>query len=229
MVKDVAVIIPALNEEKSIQKVIHDIPKDLVNEIVVVDNSSTDETAVKAAETGVTVIKESVRGYGSACHSGLEYLKTKLWQPDIVVFLDGDYSDYPEEMKKLLEPIINRGYDLVLGARTIDKEEKHAMSYQQVLGNRLLIFIIRLLYRHKYRDLGPFRAIKYTKLIQLDIKDRSYGWTTEMQLKALKQNLKILEIPVNYRARIGESKISGSLFNSLKAGFIILMTIFRYL
>jgi glycosyltransferase involved in cell wall biosynthesis len=229
MVPDVVVIIPALNEEPSIQKVIHDIPEDLVSEIVVVDNNSTDRTAVKAAETGVSVIKESIRGYGSACHSGLEYLKSKSWQPNVVVFLDGDYSDYPEDMKKLLEPITDRGYDLVLGARIVDKKEKRAMSFQQILGNRLLILIIRLLYRHKYRDLGPFRAIKYTKLIELDIKDRSYGWTTEMQLKALKHNLKILEIPVNYRARIGESKISGSFFNSLKAGFIILMTIFRCL
>jgi hypothetical protein len=160
----------------------------------------------------------------------VEYLKRKSRQPDIVVFLDGDYSDYPEDMKKLLEPIISdRGYDLVLGARIVDKKEKRAMSYQQILGNRLLIFIIRLLYRHKFRDLGPFRAIKYPKLIELDIKDRSYGWTTEMQLKALKHDLKILEIQVNYRARIGESKISGSFFNSLKAGFTILMTIFRCL
>lgn len=226
---DVAVIIPAFNEVESITKVLSDIPESLVSEVVVVDNNSTDATAENAGKTGATVVREPKQGYGAACHRGLEYLKSKSQKPDIVVFLDGDYSDYPEEMDRLIRPITEEGYDLVIGSRTSGTTEKGAITLQQIFGNRLIVTLIRFLYGHRFTDLGPFRAIRFEKLVELDIRDRTYGWPVEMQLKALKRGLRILEVPVSYRARIGKSKISGTIRGSLKAGGKILFTIFRCL
>lgn len=224
---DVAIIIPVLNEEFAIPLVLRDIPKTLVSEIIVVDNNSTDRSAEQAALCGAIVVHEKKRGYGSACRKGLEYLQSRQQKPDIVVFLDGDYSDYPEEMSLLIEPMVKDGYDLVIGSRTKVKAEKGSMTITQKLGNRLITFMIKLLFGYSFSDLGPFRAIRYEKLIQLGIEDRSYGWTIEMQLKALYHKLKIQEVPVSYRVRIGTSKISGSIVSSLKAGFKIMITIIR--
>ncbi len=227
--QDVAVIIPAFNEAESITKVLSSIPESLVSEVVVVDNNSTDATPENAGKAGATVVRELKQGYGAACHRGLEYLKSKSQKPDIVVFIDGDYSDYPEEMDRLIRPITEEGYDLVIGSRMPDTTEKGAMTQQQILGNRLIIALIRLLYGYRFTDLGPFRAIRFERLVEMGIRDRTYGWPVEMQLKALKQGLKILEVPVSYRVRIGKSKVSGTIRGSLKAGGKILLTILRCL
>jgi glycosyltransferase involved in cell wall biosynthesis len=213
----IAVIIPAFNEAESITRVLSDIPKNLVSEVIVVDNNSDDTTEENARNASATVVNEPRQGYGYACHRGLEYLKSKSRKPDIVVFLDGDYSDYPEEMNKLIQPITEEGHDLVIGSRVPGSMEKGAMTPQQIFGNRLIVFLIRLLYGHRFTDPGPFRAIRFDKLVGLDIENKKYGWPIEMQLKALKQGF-----------RIGKSKISGTLKGSLKAGINILITIFRY-
>jgi glycosyltransferase involved in cell wall biosynthesis len=225
---EIAVIIPAFNEADSITKVLDDIPKGLVSEVVVVDNNSTDATSEKARQAGATVLSEPRQGYGFACLKGVDYLKSRSKNPDIVVFLDADYSDYPEEMASLLTPIIEQDCDLVIGARSPGKRGKGAMPPHQPLGNWLAITLIRLIHGVKFTDLGPFRAIKFDKLIGLDMKDRTYGWPIEMQLKAVKQGLRIGEVPVSYRARIGKSKVSGSVKGSILAGYKIIATIFRY-
>ena len=225
---EIAVIIPAFNEADSITKVLGDIPEDLVSEVVVVDNNSTDDTSEKAQRAGTTVLSEPRQGYGFACLKGVDYLKSKPENPDITVFLDADYSDYPEEMASLVRPIIEQDYDLVIGSRSPGKREKGAMPPHQLLGNRLATILVRLLYGVKFSDLGPFRAIKFNKLIGLDMQDQTYGWPLEMQLKAVKQGLRICEVPVSYRARIGKSKVSGNLKGSLLAGYKIIATILRY-
>ena len=182
--ENTAVIIPVYNESESIAKVLDDIPKDLVNEIVVVDNGSSDGSDIIAADHGATVLKESERGYGAACLKGIDYLKKTL-KPQILVFLDGDYSDYPEDMIPLIEKI-NAGYDFVLGSRVLGVESGIAkLSSHSILGNKLAGFFLRLLFRGNYTDLGPFRAIRFNKLIQLNMADRNYGWTMEMQIKAV--------------------------------------------
>ena len=225
---DIAAIIPAYNEEKAIGKVIREIPKDLVTEIVVVNNNSDDNTKKIALSEGATVIDEPKRGYGQACLKGIDYLKNKSPQTDIVVFMDGDHSDYPAELSKLVNPIIKNGMDMVIGSRTLGKAEKGALTPQQIFGNRLATTLIRILYGTRYTDLGPFRAIKFSSLLELKMQDTNYGWTTEMQIKAAKQKLNISEIPVNYRSRIGTSKISGTIKGSISAGYKIIKTIFRY-
>jgi glycosyltransferase involved in cell wall biosynthesis len=224
--KTVMVIIPALNEEESIPLVIRDIPKDIAEEIVVVDNGSTDNTASVARESGATVLREERRGYGYACLKGIEYARQK--QPDIVVFLDGDYSDYPEEMSSLVKPIIEDGYDMVLGSRLMGRRQKGSMPPQSVYGNKFGTFLIRLLFGFSYTDLGPFRAIRFDRLLDLNMQDRTYGWTVEMQIKAVKKGYKIKEVPVNYRVRIGKSKVSGTIKGTIMASYKILLTIFRY-
>jgi len=225
----IIVIIPALNEADSIAKVLADIPKSLVTEVVVVNNNSSDSTAEKAINSGATVLDEPRQGYGFACRKGVEYLTSKSNKPDIVVFMDADYADYPGEIANLIKPIIEQNYDMVIGSRTLGRREKGAMSLQQVFGNWLATIFIRLLYRVKFTDLGPFRAIKFDKLTGLDMRDKTYGWPIEMQLKAVKQGLCICEIPVSYRARIGRSKISGTVSGSIVAGYKIITTIFKYL
>jgi glycosyltransferase involved in cell wall biosynthesis len=223
----IAIIIPAYNEERSISKVIAEIPKQLAEEIIVVNNNSTDRTAEVAEQAGAKVLSESFQGYGASCLKGIEYLKTK--PVGIVVFLDGDFSDYPGEMENLLTPIINDDFDFVLGSRVLGKREKGALPIQSKIGSIITGFLIKLFWNIKYTDLGPFRAIKFDKLISLNMKDKWFGWTVEMQIKAAKQKLRILEVPVRYRKRIGKSKVTGTIKGSFMAGIIILKTIFAEL
>lgn len=220
----ISVIIPAYNEEHSIAKVIDDIPKDKVSEIIVVDNNSTDNTKEVAQKAGATVLFEEEKGYGAACLKGIDYLhETNV---DIVVFVDGDYSDYPEELINLVNPIETENYDFVVGSRVIGEREEGALPFQSRIGSIVAGGLIRLFWNVKYTDLGPFRAIKYGKLLELNMKDRWFGWTVEMQIKAVKKNYKILEIPVKYRKRIGKSKVTGTLKGTIMASIIILKTIF---
>lgn len=223
----IKVIIPAYNEENSIANVINDIPK-IVNEVIVVNNNSNDETATNASNAGATVLTEVKKGYGYACLKGMDYIANQPIKPEIIVFLDGDYSDYPEELTKLVEPIIKDHIDLVIGARDKKLRAKHSMTLQQVFGNWLATFLMKMFYGARFTDLGPFRAIKYEKLLALQMEDKTYGWTVEMQLKALKQKLSYVEVPVKYRERIGVSKVSGTLKGAVYAGFIILGWIFKY-
>lgn len=223
------VIIPAFNEENSVGNVVKDIPKNLVREIIVVNNNSTDKTAVNATNAGALVLEEKRMGYGNACLKGIEHITQKETKPNIVVFLDADYSDYPEEMIDLITPIINGDMDMVIGSRALGNLEKGSMTPQQVFGNWLATFLLKLFYGVRYTDLGPFRAIKYNSLIALGMKNKTYGWTVEMQVKAAKQKMKTCEIPVNYRVRIGFSKVSGTVKGTIGAGYKIITTIFKYL
>ncbi len=229
MPHEIAVVIPACNEEASIARVISDIPANLVIEVVVVDNNSTDATAENARNAGATVIHAPCQGYGYACQKGVDYLSTGGRKPDIITFLDGDYSDYPEEIIALVKPVIEQGFDLVIGSRLLGMKNKRTMPLHQFIGNRLLTLLIRVLYGVRFTDLGPFRAIKYDKLEELDIRDRTYGWTAEMQVKAVKQGLRITEVPVSYRERIGKSKITGTFKGTVLALYKILVVIFRNL
>lgn len=224
----VFVIIPAHNEEQSIHRVIDEIPVGLVTEIIVVNNASTDATAERAERAGATVLTEPTPGYGRACLKGIEYLKAKAQPNDIVVFLDGDYSDYPEHMTELVSPVETGRADLVVGSRALGTRAKGSMTFPQRFGNWLATSLLRLLYKVRFSDLGPFRAIRYESLVLLGMQDQTYGWTVEMQLKAAKLKLKCMEVPVNYRRRIGLSKISGTIKGAVMAGYKILYTIFRY-
>ncbi|MEM8938137.1 MAG: glycosyltransferase family 2 protein [Bacteroidota bacterium] len=226
---DIRVIIPAFNEQNAVGLVIDEIPKDLVSEIIVVDNGSTDDTFEQARSRGATVLKEPTRGYGKACLKGLSHIAHSSTQPDIVVFLDGDYSDFPEQMSELVQPIIHDKADLVIGSRALGQKQKGSMTLQQVFGNWLATKLIKLFYGVKYSDLGPFRAVTYESLLTIDMQDQTYGWTVEMQLKAAKLNLRSMDIPVNYRKRIGISKVSGTIKGTIGAGFKIIYTIFKYL
>ncbi len=223
----IKVIIPAYNEADSIAKVINDIPN-TVEEIIVVNNNSSDATEVNAKKAGATVLTENNKGYGYACLKGLNYIKKQGEKPDIIVFLDGDYSDYPEELTKIIDPILNNNIDLVIGSRVKELREDGSMTLPQIFGNWLASSLMRLLFKAKFTDLGPFRAIKYKKLLELDMQDKTYGWTVEMQLKAIKQNLTYTEVPVNYRNRIGVSKVSGTIKGAIFAGAKILVWIFKY-
>ena len=225
--RSIKVIIPAYNEADSIANVINDLP-DIVDEVIVVSNNSTDNTETNAENAGATVLKENRRGYGYACLKGMEYVAKQDNHPDIIVFLDGDYSDYPEELLKIVNPIINDDIDFVIGARVKRLREKGSMTPQQVFGNWLATFLMKFMFSAKFTDLGPFRAIKYDKLLALNMEDKTYGWTVEMQLKALKQKLSYIEVPVNYRNRIGVSKVSGTVKGSIFAGVKILGWIFKY-
>ena len=218
------VIIPAYNEEQSIGKVISAIPRDLISEVVVVNNNSSDNTVSAAKSAGATVLHEIVQGYGASCLTGIDYLRER--NCEIAVFMDGDYSDFPEQTKLLIEPIIQDNYDFVLGSRVLGNREKGALPIQSRIGSIVSSFLIRLFWKVKYTDLGPFRAIKLEKLLELNMKDKWYGWTVEMQIKAAKKKYKILEIPVSYRKRIGTSKVTGTLKGTFMASFIILKTIF---
>ena len=223
----IKVIIPAYNEAESIGKVIKHLPS-YVNEIIVVNNNSTDDTAKNALQAGATILTELNSGYGNACLNGLNYLEQQTQKTDIVVFLDGDFSDYPEELTKIVAPIIEKNVDFVLGARVKNLREKGAMKPQQIFGNWLATFLMRLFYKSEFTDLGPFRAIKYKTLQALKMQDPTYGWTVEMQLKILKQKYIYKEIPVKYRNRIGVSKVSGTLKGSIFAGIKILTWILKY-
>ena len=223
------VIIPAFNEENSIKEVLKEIPADLVREVIVVNNNSNDATPTNAREGGATVLDEPRQGYGFACLKGIDHLKQKAEAPDIVIFIDADYSDYPEEMRDLVKPIIEDEHDMVIGSRSLGDREKGSMTPQQVFGNWLATFLIRLFYGVRFTDLGPFRAIRYDSLLKINMKDQTYGWTVEMQLKAAKKKMKTMEIPVRYRRRIGKSKVSGTIKGTIGAGYKIITTIFKYL
>lgn len=223
------VIIPAFNEEMSIGKVISEIPRDLATRVIVINNGSADSTAAVARKADALVLDEPRPGYGYACLRGIDYCIRQEPQPDVVVFMDGDYSDYPEEMAALVQPILQNKADLVIGSRALGVREKGSMTIPQVFGNWLATNLLNLFFKVRFTDLGPFRAIRFSSLMQLDMRDRTYGWTVEMQLKAAKQKLRCMEVPVRYRKRIGFSKISGTVKGTVMAGYRILYTVFRYL
>ena len=223
------IIIPAYNEEHSIGKVIVAIPKGTVRDIIVCNNNSTDNTAHVAKSEGAVVVDALKKGYGFACLKGMEHIAKNDVKPDIVVFLDGDYSDYPEEMVLLIAPIINDNYDLVIGSRALGELESGSMTPQQIFGNWLATTLIRAFYKYEFTDLGPFRAIKYSSLLDIQMKDEDFGWTVEMQVKAAKMKMKCTEVAVNYRKRIGKSKVSGTVKGTILAGHKILWTIFKLL
>jgi glycosyltransferase involved in cell wall biosynthesis len=220
-----AVIIPVFNERESLPLVVADIPRQLVAEIVVVDNGSTDGTDLVAKNLPVRLVREGRRGYGSACLAGVSTLAAS--PPEVIVFLDGDYSDHPEEMPRLLDAIA-RGADLVIGSRALGRREPGALLPQARFGNLFACFLIRLLYGYRYTDLGPFRAIRWDAYQRLEMRDTNFGWTCEMQVKAVRKKLRIAEVPVSYRRRVGVSKITGTLAGTLAAGYKILWTIARY-
>ncbi|MEJ7822877.1 MAG: glycosyltransferase family 2 protein [Chitinophagaceae bacterium] len=224
----IVVIIPAYNEENSIAKVIHDIPAGLVHEVIVVNNNSNDATDVNARNAGATILHEERPGYGYACLKGIEYAKQLQPLPDIVVFIDADYSDHPEEMHLLVQPILNEGMDMVIGSRALGKKETGSMTIPQVFGNWLATRLLKTFYNVSYTDLGPFRAIRYDKLMEINMQDTTYGWTVEMQVKAAKLKMKTVEVAVSYRKRIGISKISGTVKGTVLAGYKIITTIFKY-
>ena len=220
-----SVVIPVFNERESLPLVVADIPKELVSEIVVVDNGSTDGTGAIAAGLPVRVVREERRGYGSACLAGVAALAAG--PPDAIVFLDGDYSDHPEEMPRLLDALA-AGADLVIGSRALGVRERGALLPQARFGNLLACFLIRVLTGHSYTDLGPFRAVRWAAYQRLGMRDTNFGWTCEMQVKAVREKLRIAEVPVSYRRRVGVSKITGTVSGTLRAGYKILWTIARY-
>jgi len=226
----VDLVIPALNEQESLPLVLRDLPA--VRHVYVVDNGSTDRTPQVAAEHGAIVVSEPRRGYGSACLAGLAAIDKAIangeMEPLIVAFIDADFSDHPNQLPTLVQPIATNEFDFVLGSRLLGTREAGAMPPQSIYGNKLACFLMRWLFRIRYTDLGPFRAIRYSSLKRLKMSDRNYGWTIEMQIKAARAELRIQEVPVSYRKRIGTSKISGTISGTFKAGGKILLTIARY-
>ncbi len=207
----------------------NDIPKHLIREIIVCNNNSTDRTAEVATQAGATVVFQPLKGYGNACLKGMEYIARKVTPPNIVVFIDGDYSDHPEELSLLIAPITEGVADMVIGSRALGARESGSMTPQQVFGNWLATYLIRLFFKYSFTDLGPFRAIRYDKLLEINMIDKNFGWTVEMQVKAAKKKLRCTEIPVTYRRRIGVSKVSGTVKGTVLAGYKIILTIFKYL
>jgi glycosyltransferase involved in cell wall biosynthesis len=223
------VIIPVYNEADSIGLVIGEIPKEHVRHIVVCNNNSTDDTPDIARTAGAIVVDAPVRGYGNACLKGMEYISGLNTLPDIVIFLDGDYSDYPGQLPEVVAPIIHENFDMVIGSRALGNMENGAMMPQQVFGNWLATCLIKIFFGYTFTDLGPFRAIRYNKLLELQMADKTYGWTVEMQVKAAKKGFRCKEVPVDYKKRIGESKVSGTIKGTILAGYKILWTIFKSL
>ena len=224
--QSVDVIIPALNEQDALPLVLRDIPRPPVRRVIVADNGSTDRTAEVALKNGAEVVHEPERGYGAACLKALAHLAAD--PPDIVVFLDGDYSDHPDELLSLIDPIRAGDADMVIGSRTRGRQERGALSPQQRAGNAVACGALRLMYRVRYTDLGPFRAIRWGALQALGMQDRNYGWTVEMQIKAAQRGITYREVPVSYRQRIGVSKVSGTVRGSVSAGAKILWLLGRY-
>jgi glycosyltransferase involved in cell wall biosynthesis len=220
---NIAVVIPAFNEARAIASVVRAIPA-WVDRIVVADNASTDATGALAAEAGAHVVREEEPGYGAACLAGIR----SAHDADLVVFVDGDYSDHPEDMADLVDPILEGRAEMVIGSRALGAREPGALTPQQIFGNWLATRLIRLIWGARYTDLGPFRAIRRTALDRLGMADRNYGWTVEMQIRAAEAGLKTLEVPVRYRRRIGVSKVSGTLKGTVMAGTKILYVIGRH-
>jgi glycosyltransferase involved in cell wall biosynthesis len=227
MQKIIDVIIPAHNEEKSIGKVINDIPKDWVRNIIVVCNCCSDNTYNEVENNGGIALIENRKGYGWSCLTGIEFLTPN--PPDIVVFMDGDYSDYPEELPKIIEPMLNdEKIKLVIGSRVLGKREKGSLTPQQIFGNWLATRLLKIFYNSNFTDLGPFRAIDYNSLLNIQMSDKTYGWTIEMQIKIAKKKYHFCEVPVNYKKRIGVSKVSGTIKGTLLAGIKIIFAVFKY-
>lgn len=222
------VIIPAFNEEKSIAKVIQHIPKNYVAEVIVVNNNSNDQTEKVASQAGATVLNETKQGYGAACLKGIAYARNINPAPEIIVFMDGDFADYPEELPNVIAPIVEGKADFVVGSRALGHKQPGALTPQQIWGNKLASFLLWVIYGQKATDLGPFRAIKFNKLLALNMQDTNYGWTVEMQIKAAQNNLAYTEVPVNYKVRIGTSKVSGTVKGTIMASYKILLTLFKY-
>jgi glycosyltransferase involved in cell wall biosynthesis len=226
------VIIPAYNEEVGVVQVLLAIPKGLVREVIVCNNASTDKTAEVAAANGAMVVLQPEMGYGNACLKGMAYIAAKpnSEHPDIVVFIDADYSDHPDELPELVQPIIENKMDLVIGSRASGNLEKGAMTVPQRFGNWLATNLIRIFYKYHFTDLGPFRAVRYSQLVAMNMEDKTFGWTVEMQVKAAKMKMNATEIAVSYRRRIaGKSKVSGTIRGTILAGYKILWTIFKLL
>lgn len=224
------VLIPAWNEEDALPLVLADLPKDWVRQVIVCDNGSTDDTTNAAKTAGAIVVHQPERGYGNACLAGMRYLENLPLseQPDLVVFLDGDYSDFPDELPNVVAPILNDGKDMVIGSRRLGGMEHGAMTFPQRFGNWLAPALIRLFYGYTFSDLGPFRAIRWDKLKALGMRDKNFGWTVEMQVRAAKMKLNCAEVPVRYRKRAaGHSKVSGTIKGTILAGWKIITTIFR--
>ena len=220
----IAAVLPALDEEDALRVVLGELPRDLIRTVIVVDNGSTDRTAEVARSLGATVVREPRRGYGRACLAGLRALPP---ESEIVVFLDADASDFPADARLLVEPILRGEADFVLGSRALGPREAGALLWHQERANRVFTSLIRLLYGHQYTDLGPFRAIRRESLDRLEMRATGFGWTVEMQVKALRRGLRVREVPVRYRKRIGRSKISGNWRASIAAGCKIVWTTLR--
>lgn len=223
------VIIPVYNEADSIAYVIRDLPKNRVRHIIVCNNNSTDDTPEIARRSGAVVVDAPARGYGNACLKGMAYIADQNIKPDIVVFLDGDYSDFPGQLPEVVAPIIHQNFDIVIGSRALGKMEQGAMMPQQIFGNWLATRLIKIFFGYTFTDLGPFRAIRYDRLLELQMADKTYGWTVEMQVKAAKKGFRCKEVAVDYKKRIGESKVSGTIKGTILAGYKILWTIFKSL
>ena len=227
-VANIDVVIPALDEEASLPLVLADLPRPLVRRVVVADNGSADGTARVAREGGAEVVVAPRRGYGSACLAGLAHLR-RTGPPEVVVFVDADYSDHPEELPSLVAPILAGEADLVIGSRVLGRRERGALLPQARAGNLVACLLIRLFYGHRFTDLGPYRAIRWDALERLGMADPDFGWTAEMQVKAVRQGLKAVEVPVSYRRRVGVSKITGTVSGTLRAGYKILWTVARHI
>lgn len=224
----VDIVIPAYNEEQSIGLVVKDIHHTEVRHIIVVNNNSNDQTVAVAEAAGAVVLHQTEQGYGAACLKGIEWANAQTPAADILLFMDADYSDYASEMELLLAPIREGKADFVIGARSAAGREKGSMTPQQVFGNWLATTLIRWIYGARFTDLGPYRAIRLESLNSLGMIDRNYGWTVEMQIKAISKNLRFQEVLVKYRQRIGVSKVSGTVKGTILAGYKIIKTIFKY-